>query len=198
MFKSRQRRGFTLPEVLVTVAIVAVLAAVVVPAVTQQISKGDAPGFQSSVSALRMSISSFAADVRKLPGEISQLSVDIDNGDPPTEEDLGPTPGDGGVAYTEAIAGRWRGPYESSGTSTGLINLGYGGWTTIDNLIDSASYVVATLTKTDAVIADAVELDNAVDGGNGATAGLIRWNAAATPALTPANSIYLFLMSSAR
>ncbi len=39
--KKNVRRGFTLPEILVTVTVVAVLAAVVVPAVTQYVSKGD-------------------------------------------------------------------------------------------------------------------------------------------------------------
>ncbi len=197
MFRRYRKAGFTLPEVLVTVAIVAVLAAVVVPAVTQQLSKGDSPAFLGSVNSLRTSIASFASDVRKLPGEVSQLSVDIDDADPPTEEDLGASPGDAGVAYTEAVAARWRGPYESSGITTGLIPVGMG-WTTIDNMIDSTGYVVVSLTKTGGVIADATELDVAVDGGNGATAGLIRWNAAATPALTPTNTVYLFLMSSAR
>ena len=188
MLKSR-RSGFTLPEVLVTVAIVAVLAAVVVPAVTQQISKGDAPGFLSSVNSLRTAIASFVADVRKFPGEVSQLGVDIDDADPPTEEDLANTV-DGGVAYTEAVAARWKGPYESSSTSTGVIALGLG-WSTSDNMIDSLNtgYLVVTLTKSGAVVTDATDLDNTVDGGNGATAGLIRWNAAAAPALTPANSV---------
>jgi len=197
MFKQRGRRsGFTLPEVLVTVAIVAVLAAMVVPAVTQQISKGDAPAFMGSVTSLRTAIASFASDVRKLPGEISQLSVDIDDADPPTEEDLATTV-DGGVAYSEAIAGRWRGPYESSGSTTGIIPMGFG-WSTADDLVDLNGYIVVSLTKTGAVITDAVELDNAVDGGNGAAAGLVRWDATGAPALTPANTISLYLMSSAR
>ena len=76
MFKNRSgRNGFTLPEVLVTVAIVAVLAAVVVPAVTQQLGKGDAPAFVSSMNSMRTAITSFAADVRQLPGEVSQLGT---------------------------------------------------------------------------------------------------------------------------
>jgi prepilin-type N-terminal cleavage/methylation domain-containing protein len=43
MRKMSSRRGFTLPEVLVTVTIVAVLAAVMVPAVLNQVGKGDVP-----------------------------------------------------------------------------------------------------------------------------------------------------------
>jgi type IV pilus assembly protein PilE len=189
MFSNRSRRGFTLPEVLVTVAIVAVLAAIVVPAVTQQVGKGDAPSFQGSVSSLRTAMASFAADVRKLPGELSQLGDVIVA---TTDEDLAATR-DGGVGYSASVASRWRGPYESSGAALGVLPIGMG-WQTDDDLVDSLRYVVATLQKQGAAAttADAIELDTAVDGGNGATAGTIRWNAA-----VPAE-VKLFLISSAR
>ncbi|MDQ6718185.1 MAG: type II secretion system GspH family protein, partial [Gemmatimonadota bacterium] len=39
---AKGRRGFTLAEVLVTLAIIAVMAAVLLPALNSQISKGDA------------------------------------------------------------------------------------------------------------------------------------------------------------
>ena len=47
--KTRVRRGFTLPEVLVTVTVVAVLAAVVVPAVTQYVNRGNNPATQQDI-----------------------------------------------------------------------------------------------------------------------------------------------------
>src|SRR5881409_3925430 len=55
----RKRHGFTLGEVLVTVAIVAVLAAVVMPAITGQITKGDLGRVQSDLQALQGAISQF-------------------------------------------------------------------------------------------------------------------------------------------
>jgi prepilin-type N-terminal cleavage/methylation domain-containing protein len=189
MLSKTNRRGFTLPEVLVTVAIIAVLAAIVVPAVTQQVNKGDAPAFLGSVSSLRTAVASFAADVRKLPGELSQLGNIIVA---TTDEDLAATR-DGGVGYTASVVTRWRGPYESSGAAVGVLPVGMG-WETEDDLVDSLRYVVVTLVKqgAPATTADAVELDAAVDGANGATTGIIRWDAAAPTAAK------LFLGSSAR
>jgi prepilin-type N-terminal cleavage/methylation domain-containing protein len=189
---SSRRGGFTLPEVLVTVAIVAVLAAMVVPAVTQQISKGDAPAFASSVGSLRTALTSFVSDVRKLPGEVSQLSTAITI----TDEDLATT-ADGGTAYIASVVSRWRGPYENSGITSGQIPLGMG-WITSDDLVDSLGYVVLTVTKAGAVIADAAELDSLVDNNNGAAAGLVRWTPGTPPALDDPNTIKLFLTSSAR
>ncbi|HEY6219284.1 MAG TPA: type II secretion system protein, partial [Gemmatimonadaceae bacterium] len=61
MRKVSKVRGFTLPEVLVTVTIVAVLAAVMVPAVINQVSKGDVPAVGQDIDALRTAITTFAA-----------------------------------------------------------------------------------------------------------------------------------------
>ena len=194
--RGNRRSGFTLPEVLVTVAIVAVLAAMVVPAITQQVSRADAPSFLGSVTSLQTAVSSFASDVRQLPGELSQLGAPITTSD----TRLAQTRDSVGAEFTSALVGRWRGPYEGSRTTTGIIPLGMG-WVTDDDVIDSTGtrYLVAQITiPGGAVITDAVALDAAVDGGNGATAGMIRWSTTNTPALTPTNKAYLFLMPSTR
>jgi type IV pilus assembly protein PilE len=75
MTKSIRRSGFTLPEVLVTVTVVAVLAAVVVPAVTQYVSKGDAPSTVQDLDAIRGAVTAYIADTRKYPGNFYQLTV---------------------------------------------------------------------------------------------------------------------------
>lgn len=197
--RGNRRSGFTLPEVLVTVAIVAVLAAMIVPAVTQQVSRADAPSFLGTVNGLRTAVASFAADTRKLPGELSQLSTAITTSD----TYLARTRDSVGGEYSNTYTARWRGPYESSGAAAGAMLLGYG-WTAEDDLVDSnttsptTGYLVVTLTKTGAEIPDAEELDEAVDGGNGADAGIIRWTPGTPPALAAANKIKLFLTSSAR
>jgi type IV pilus assembly protein PilE len=200
MFKQHSgRSGFTLPEVLVTVAIIAVLAAMVVPAVTQQIGKGDAPSMQGSVTGLRTAVTSFVSDVRKFPGAVTQLQDPISN----TDKELGTTAANG-TAFTTAIAGRWKGPYESSGNTTGQIPLGQG-WVTVDSIFKTSApaYTVFSLTKTNATVGDAADLDMLVDGVGIAdsTAGLIRWHPAAlsaTAALVPAATVMLYLMSAAQ
>lgn len=191
----RRRGGFTLPEVLVTVAIVAVLAAMVVPAVTQQIGKGDAPGFLGSINGLRTAIASFASDVRRLPGELSQLSTKPIAA---TDRDLGTgtscQTAQNGTLFTTPVADRWRGPYENS-ASNGLIRMG-SGWITEDCVLDSLNHIVVTINLTGGTLADQQALDALIDGANGASAGLVRWNVAPS-ALTP-EEVKLFLMSSAR
>src|SRR5262249_10641835 len=72
MRKASRRSGFTLPEVLVTVTIVAVLAAVMVPAVINQVSKGDSPAVGDDLGGLRTAITTLAADTRRFPGMLSQ------------------------------------------------------------------------------------------------------------------------------
>src|SRR4051812_26402133 len=74
--KNRARRsGFTLPEILVTVTVVAVLAAVVVPAVTQYVSKGDTPGTRQDITAISNAITSYVADTRRNPTSIYDLTA---------------------------------------------------------------------------------------------------------------------------
>jgi prepilin-type N-terminal cleavage/methylation domain-containing protein len=74
MLTKRSRSGFTLAEVLVTVTIIAVLAAVIVPAVVNQVGKGDVPSVAGDFSAIRTAITSFTADTRHFPGHISDLT----------------------------------------------------------------------------------------------------------------------------
>lgn len=196
MFKQRSRRGgFTLPEVLVTVAIVAVLAAMVVPAVTQQIGKADTPTFVGSMGSTRTAITSFISDVKAFPGQVDHLQTPI----AVTDFTLSAAgAGVGAPVYTAAQVSRWKGPYDNSGNTTGTIKLGMD-WQTTNVLMDSSRYVVVEITKAaGADSTDAALLDIAIDGSNSKTTGLIRWTLGAGAALVPANNVRIFLMSSAR
>src|SRR5688572_30540849 len=101
MSKTVRRRGFTLPEVLVTITIVAVLAAVVVPAVLNQVNKGDTAGLNGDVQALRTAISSFTTDTRHYPKSIKDLVQAINK----DSLDLF------GNSYGASAANAWKGPY---------------------------------------------------------------------------------------
>lgn len=94
--KTRNRRGFTLPEILVTVTVVAVLAAVVVPAVTQYAGKGDAPSTKQDVDGIRQGVTGFVTDIRSYPDSLGDL-----------------------VASTAADSARWKGPYSQISLTSG-------------------------------------------------------------------------------
>lgn len=97
------RRGFTLAEVLVTVTIVAVLAAVMVPAVINQVQKGDVPSAGQDMDGIRTAITTFAADVRHFPHSLSQLGGTFL---PAASNDITGNSFGGDTAY-------YRGPYAS-------------------------------------------------------------------------------------
>jgi len=112
MSKTVRRRGFTLPEVLVTITIVAVLAAVVVPAVLNQVNKGDTAALAGDVGALRTAISNFTTDTRHYPATIKDLVTQ------PASTDLDLM----GTAYGSTAVNAWKGPYfptSQSITATG-------------------------------------------------------------------------------
>lgn len=180
LIKNSRRSGFTLPEVLVTVAIVAVLAAVVVPTVTSQISKGDDANFQTSLTNVRTGITAFVSDTRKFPRHVSDLHNAIDD----LYLDIF------GTAYGTSAEGRWKGPYVSGALARNA-DLDLSHAFLADSLIDSSfvlpatGYVIGSIkgvtTQTSAAYLDAL-----IDGGNGSTAGILRWTPA-SGAITSGN-----------
>jgi len=62
---ARRRRGFTLPEVIVTITLIGVLASVVVPTIISQVKKGDPARVGSDFMAVRGAIEQFLTDVRR-------------------------------------------------------------------------------------------------------------------------------------
>ncbi|HEY4217828.1 MAG TPA: prepilin-type N-terminal cleavage/methylation domain-containing protein [Gemmatimonadaceae bacterium] len=147
--KKNVRRGFTLPEILVTVTVVAVLAAVVVPAVTQFTTKGDAPATSSDISQVRNAISSYVSDTRHYPTDFSDL-----------------------VSNTASGIANWKGPYfagalsGTSGVSATFISNGAGA--TLGPAISQANgYLTTTVSlSSDATCQDIWNLDKTVDGTN--------------------------------
>ena len=173
MRKVSKVRGFTLPEVLVTVTIVAVLAAVMVPAVINQVSKGDVPAVGQDIDALRTAITTFAADVRRFPQRISQLGK---NSLATTDTDFT------GTAFDNAATAAYKGPY----ASTAAGHLGPTGATFSDSLKAGAgSHSICMQDSTDSndhtgtskiSPSQMAQLDDALDHSDGKTAGLVRWS----------------------
>jgi prepilin-type N-terminal cleavage/methylation domain-containing protein len=121
MKNMKKQRGFTLPEVLVTIALIAALAAVVVPTIAGQLSKGDPNRVGSDYSAIRGGVEQFLSDVRKYPRNLSQLTNAITSATA-TSAGMSAT----GGAYTSSDIARWKGPYLSKDSiGSGLTGFGY-------------------------------------------------------------------------
>lgn len=126
--RRQSSRGFTLPEVLVTIAIVATLAAVLLPALNNQLSKGDAGRLTSDLVAVQTAVGAFTSDVRRYPLDLTDLKTK------PASGDLDIL----GSAYGSTLINKWRGPYLSKDLSSSNLPTGYG--STIQGTFTSSTY----------------------------------------------------------
>lgn len=108
--------GFTLAEILVALALIALLAAVLLPTVAGQIIKGDASRVAQDLEGIRVGISSFVADVHRYPGKYSDMSKLI------TTADLDIN----AAAYSSGLTKQWAGPYIAKDTINSVIPTGFG------------------------------------------------------------------------
>lgn len=112
------RSGFTLIETLVTVIVIGVLAAVVIPAITQQATAGDPSRVVQDVNNVQAGIETFSSNVRQFPGDIEDLLNAISTTADRTIA---------GGTYTATDASRWNGPYlEKPTPELGIANSGTG------------------------------------------------------------------------
>src|SRR5215207_7594668 len=131
--KFRKRTGFSLPEILVAIAILAVVAAVVIPSIGGQLRAGDESRVQQDLTNLRAGIEQFLADVRRYPKSVGQLT------NAPTVAHSALV---GGV-YNSGQIGRWRGPYITK-DSVFALKTGYDA--TITSAFDTLSLGISSLT----------------------------------------------------
>jgi prepilin-type N-terminal cleavage/methylation domain-containing protein len=174
-----RRRGFTLPEVLVTVTIVAVLAAVVVPAVLNQVDKGDDAAVAQDIIAIRTALTTFVADTRKFPERITDLGLDVL---PTGSDDID------GNDYGSAAAAAYKGPYINIGTShTSPAGVRFrNSLFLVTNQVCMADTVIAATAG--ATLDQALQLERLLEATSDATTGVVRWTpsvAAPTDSIVP-------------
>jgi|SRR5687768_1032367 prepilin-type N-terminal cleavage/methylation domain-containing protein len=168
-FVSAKRKGFSLAELLVGMAIIALLAAVLIPAVTGQIAKSDATRTLQDISSMRTGVEQFVADVRRYPGKLSHLTRAITVAD----RDVN------GVLYSANLVARWKGPYvarDTSGAAGGFVT-GYGA-VAVDSLVrviyqPGVNYVTIRLAGITQADFDRMDVD--IDGSVNALNGVLRW-----------------------
>lgn len=183
---TEKTRGFTLPEVLVTITLIAALASVVVPAIAGQLKKGDPSRIGQDVSAIRGGVEQFLSDVRRYPGAIQQVTAPIAT----TQAGLTTTMQGN---YGAADVARWRGPYLTK-DSIGVVTTGFG-WVfrpgfEVDTLLPTGTasaaagqrYMVLKVAMTVNDSLSALQIDSHVDDGNLNT-GTVRYRKGAVDTL---------------
>jgi len=181
MLKKSRRSGFTLPEILVTVTVIAVLSAVVVPAVVQYTNKGDTPASQQDVQQIQNAVTGFTADIRRYPGDLQQLVTSIvsssGSGDTLYKDASA-------VAYAASDVLNWKGPYTAAQITTGATGGGLfsskGLNFTVGRTITLTGGWLQTPVTSPTVCAALLKIDLAIDGkpsvvGNENTEGLFIW-----------------------
>ncbi|HTR77957.1 MAG TPA: prepilin-type N-terminal cleavage/methylation domain-containing protein [Gemmatimonadaceae bacterium] len=176
-FHRNHSHGFTLPEVLVSVAMISILAAAVVPTVVGQLQKGDTNRLGGDLMAIRGAIEQFVSDVERYPSNVGELTAPITT----AMTTLGAqTPAS---VFSGPDVQHWRGPYLNKDSIAVRITA-YGdsilGKFFVDTLGTSDNthttggtrYLIILVPGVDSLTA--VALDNLYDDGNTLT-GFIRW-----------------------
>lgn len=172
--KRRHFHGFTLAEILIALALIAILAAVLLPTVAGQILKGDAGRVMQDLNAVRAGADQFLADVHRYPGKYSDLSTKI-VGNSALHLDIN------GSQYSPGLADKWSGPYVTKDLLNGVVETGFGGTiintfikTLNTNNVDYLTVQVVGITG-----ADFDRIDAQIDGPSvspaGRTSGQLRW-----------------------
>jgi general secretion pathway protein G len=97
----RVRRGITLVEILIVMAILATLAAVLYPSVGVQLRRGQSTALANQLDNIRQALSNFQQNVTEYPLLLTQLTVAPVNGD---DDSCG-----NNLSTTQRNS--WRGPY---------------------------------------------------------------------------------------
>lgn len=164
----RACRGFTLAEILIALAIIAILAAALYPAVGGQLRRGQSTALANQFSNLRDAVGNYRQNVQRYPRTLMQLN----NALTATATDAC------GTAVPLVNRNMWRGPYL---TQNVVDSLRVGDAIVLDTLLRNpatlALGVIAQLQirAINVEQSTATDLDQQFDNSNGLGAGTILW-----------------------
>lgn len=137
MRTGRMKRGFTLIETVVTVGIVAAMAAVVIPQVAKQFDASDSTSMQQDLKNLQTAIQTFAVNTRGvLPGDMDDLANPLTTGADLTVVGVDTAiTGTGTLVVFGAATTLWKGPYIDASVLNGATKTSGYGATILDNFV---------------------------------------------------------------
>ena len=151
------------------------MAAVLLPALNQQIAKGDTGRLASDLTNIQTAAQAFLSDVHRYPATLSQLTTAVGTTDINT------------AAIPAALQSKWKGPYISRDV---VANTGGGGTIASSfSIVTSNGIPYLTVTVSPIASADFSNIEQVLDEGTvsstSSSAGNIRW--------TSTNSVLTFL-----
>lgn len=169
-------RGFTLGEMIVTIAIIAAIAAVVIPTIGGQITKADPSRLGQDAFAVRGGVEQFVNDVGQYPGNVNQLNTKLVANN---ASFVGAIYGQ----YSVAERDKWKGPYVTKDASA-ILKTGFDStFNTLFNVDTLGTSGLSESTTTNPRFltlcialdsSSAVKVDAMFDDGNLST-GVFRW-----------------------
>ena len=185
--KSRRKAAFSLGEIIVALAIIAAVAAIVLPTIMSQVSRSDPTRLGGDASNIKSAVEQFVNDVGQYPKRVTHLVRALATNPLSSPRDSGAIYG----PYSVSEGNRWKGPYLTKDVVS-VLKTGYGA------VFDSVLYVdtlgTSGLTETVATnprfltlcvslnATDALEVDKQFDDGDVLT-GLFRWKAGGSDTL---------------
>jgi type II secretion system protein G len=167
--REHRRHGFTLAEVLVALTLIAILASVVVPAVTGRLQQSYEDAIVAELASLASAVTAYRQDVGKYPPALDYLTT---LRAPPLDRC--------GTPLNAREIANWRGPYVTRAilNTSGYIFAQKDTVTDIIATSASPAGIVIQLRGPDTLTASKIDL--VVDGVASATAGGLQWAANAT------------------
>ncbi len=164
-----QRKSFTLIELMVVIAIIAVLAAVVAPQVFKQVAKGRAASVESFYNSVKIAATAYFSDIGAWPVTCN-----------PTTPNCNTVAGVNGGFVTTGTNTAWDGPYLDRWPGVnGNPFAGNYNWTSATSAcfggVNGERYItIANVTQ----LVDRQRIDKAIDGGTpSGTSGKVRYGA---------------------
>jgi prepilin-type N-terminal cleavage/methylation domain-containing protein len=158
---ANRRRGFTLPEILTSLALVAVLASVVVPTVRGRMEDGYEDAVIQEFQSLSSAVTAYRQDVGHYPPTLAYLAA------------LPPNPRDFcGHVLAASNAASWNGPYTSRAISGNYV---VGQRDAVQVMLTRASATAIGVQIAGADTSTARDIDRKIDGIDGAVSGTLRY-----------------------
>lgn len=163
------RRGWTVAEVLVALAIMAILGALVVPSIISAVDRARVRAAEDSLKSLARGITLFQDRVDAYPAMLTQLVFPIVAG---SDAEIC------GAFYDVGQQNRWSGPYLDRTVPAAGVPIGIGFVASAFSILPGPGGIdFLQLVIQDVLVEDAAALDHRVDGGDGPADGTLRWSA---------------------